>query len=61
MKSKMTLLDWRLRLQTSGIYRFPAIPDRKAGRQAALPGLAPESALRLRPRRAFIVAPKERC
>ena len=44
---KNALLSWRLRLQTSGIYRVPAIPARnKTGGAAAVaasrPGLAPE-------------------
>ena len=42
--------NWRLRLQTSGIYRDPAIPGRKlkvktggsAAGAASRPGLAPE-------------------
>jgi hypothetical protein len=55
------LLNWRLRLQTSGIYRFIAIPGPygSAGRRNDLrpPGLAPGSALRLRPRRALSSAP----
>jgi hypothetical protein len=60
---KTTLLNWRLRLQTSGIYRDPAIPDdkNKTGGPAAVaaprPGLAPESALRLHPCRALPSAP----
>jgi hypothetical protein len=58
MKRKIAFLDWRLRLQTSRIYRFPAIPGRKRrGGKPPLPGLAPESALRLRPRRALSSAP----
>ena len=59
---KNALLSWRLRLQTSGIYRVPAIPARnKTGGAAAVaasrPGLAPESALRLHPCRALPSAP----
>ncbi len=49
-KRKRTLLNWRLRLQTSGIYRDPAIPGCKvkvktggsAAEAASRPGLAPE-------------------
>ena len=48
-------LSWRLRLQTSGIYRVSAIPcgqtEIKTGGSAAAaasrPGLAPKSALRI--------------
>ena len=47
---KTTFLNWRLRLQTSGIYRDPAIPGCKvkvktggsAADAASRPGLAPE-------------------
>jgi hypothetical protein len=47
---KRAFLTWRLRLQTSGIYRDPAIPGCKvkvktggsAADTAARPGLAPE-------------------
>ena len=54
-------LSWRLRLQTSGIYRVSAIPcgqtEIKTGGSAAAaasrPGLAPKSALRLHPCRAL--------
>jgi hypothetical protein len=52
-------LNWRLRLQTSGIYRVAAIPviKNKTGGSAAdaasRPGLAPKSALRLHPCRAL--------
>jgi len=46
-KRKLALLNWRLRLQASGIYRLSAIPDsRRDGTSPPLPGLAPESALR---------------
>ncbi len=62
---KMSFLIWRLCLQTSGIYRAPAIPGSeikiKTGGTAAnavsRPGLAPESALRLHPCRALPSAP----
>jgi hypothetical protein len=62
---KRALLSWRLRLQTSGIYRDPAIPGDpskiKSGGAAAYaasrPGLAPGSALRLHPCRALSSAP----
>ena len=48
MKRKMSFLYWRLRLQTSGIYRLAAIPDgQRGGTSPPLPGLAPESALRI--------------
>lgn len=61
-KRNMTFFDWRLCLQTSGIYRFPAIPgsSRKtggAGYAQPRPGLAPKSALRLHPCRALSSAP----
>jgi hypothetical protein len=60
-KRKTTLFSWRLRLQTSGIYRFTAIPGRHktggAGFAQPRPGLAPESALRLHPCRALSSAP----
>ena len=35
MKRKISLLDWRLCLQTSGILRLPAIPDGRRGGKAA--------------------------
>ena len=59
---KLSILNWRLCLQTSGIYRFAAIPgcnrfNRRGRVYPAPPGLAPESALRLRPRRALPSAP----
>jgi hypothetical protein len=59
---KHALLNWRLRLQTSGIYRASAIPAKnKTGGSAAAaasrPGLAPESALGLHPCRALPSAP----
>ncbi len=58
MKRKMSFLYWRLRLQTSGIYRIGAIPDgRRGGTSPPQPGLAPESALRLHPCRALPSAP----
>ena len=49
-KRKRPFLNWRLRLQTSGIYRNPAIPGCKvkiktggsAADAASRPGLAPE-------------------
>jgi hypothetical protein len=62
-KRKMALLCWRLRLQTSGIFRASAIPGSygKTGGAAAdaasRPGLAPESALRVHPCRALPSAP----
>ena len=61
-KRKMSLLNWRLCLQTSGIYRFISIPgsSRKtggAGYAQPRPGLAPKSALRLHPCRALPSAP----
>lgn len=57
--------NWRLCLQTSGIYRDPAIPGCQfkiktggtAADAASRPGLAPESALRLHPCRALPSAP----
>ena len=62
---KKALLNWRLRLQTSGIYRDLAIPGCQikiktsgtAADAASRPGLAPESALRLHPCRALPSAP----
>jgi hypothetical protein len=62
---KTALLNWRLRLQTSGIYRDSAIPGCQikiktsgtAAAAASRPGLAPESALRLHPCRALPFAP----
>ena len=62
---KRALLNWRLCLQTSGIYRDPAIPGCQtkiktggtAVDAASRPGLAPESALRLHPCRALPSAP----
>ncbi len=64
-KRKTTFLNWRLRLQTSGIYRDPAIPGwnvkvktgGSAADAASRPGLAPKSALRLHPCRALSSAP----
>ena len=56
-------LNWRLHLQTSGIYRATAIPGCKvktgglAAVAASRPGSAPESALRLHPCRALPSAP----
>ena len=49
-KRKRSFLNWRLRLQTSGIYRDSAIPGSKvkvktggsAADAASRPGLAPE-------------------
>jgi hypothetical protein len=49
-KRKRSFLNWRLRLQTSGIYRDPAIPvcnvkvktGGSAANAASRPGLAPE-------------------
>ena len=49
-KRKTSFLNWRLRLQTSGIYRDHAIPGRRvkvktggsAADAASRPGLAPE-------------------
>ena len=60
-----SLWNWRLRLQTSGIYRAPAIPGGRNGIKtigsaacaASRPGLAPEAALRLHPCRALSSAP----
>lgn len=59
---KRSSLNWRLCLQTSGIYRFDAIPGWHcktggAADAAPRPGLAPESALRLHPCRALSSAP----
>lgn len=62
---KNAFLNWRLCLQTSGIYRDPAIPGcpskiktgGPAADAASRPGLAPESALRLHPCRALPSAP----
>jgi hypothetical protein len=61
-KRKGSFLKWRLRLQTSGIYRDDAIPggQRKTGGAADAeprPGLAPKSALRWHPCRALSSAP----
>ena len=64
-KRKRPFLNWRLGLQTSGIYRDPAIPGCKvkvktggsAADAASRPGLAPKSALRLHPCRALSSAP----
>ena len=61
-KGRKSSLNWRLRLQTSGIYRLVAIPGwhLKTGGAADAkprPGLAPESALRLHPCRALSSAP----
>jgi hypothetical protein len=61
-KGSKASFSWRLRLQTSGIYRIVAIPGwyRKTGGAADAeprPGLAPESALRLHPCRALSSAP----
>jgi hypothetical protein len=64
-KRKRAVLNWRLCLQTSGIYRDPAIPGCQnkiktggtAADAASRPGLAPESALRLHPCRALSSAP----
>ena len=62
-KGKTLRWNWRLRLQTSGIYRVLAIPGCKsktggsAADAASRPGLAPESALRLHPCRALSSAP----
>ena len=64
-KRKRAVMNWRLRLQTSGIYRDSAIPGNnvkvKTGGAAAYaashPGLAPKSALRLHPCRALSSAP----
>jgi hypothetical protein len=59
---KKSFLSWRLRLQTTGIYRVDAIPGyqiRTGGSAyaATRPGLAPKSALRLHPCRALSSAP----
>ncbi len=61
-KRKMPFLNWRLRLQTSGIYRLSAIPGRCStgtGRASPGPGLVwpRRSALRLHPCRALPSAP----
>jgi hypothetical protein len=61
-KGSCLFLNWRLCLQTSGIYRFPAIPGccRVTGGAEQYPplsGLAPESALRVHPCRALPSAP----
>jgi hypothetical protein len=61
-KRKTSFLNWRLRLQTSGIYRVSAIPGRcntGAGRASPGPGLVwpRKSALRLHPCRALPSAP----
>lgn len=61
-KRKWSFLNWRLCLQTSGIFRFPAIPDRycfnrRGGAMPPRSGLAPESALRVHPCRALSSAP----
>ena len=61
-KGSGLFLNWRLCLQTSGIYRFAAIPGllslQPAGQDyPAPPGLAPESALRVHPCRALSSAP----
>jgi hypothetical protein len=59
---KLSFFNWRLCLQTSGIYRLAAIPGtlsfkRRGEAMPAPPGLAPKSVLRLRPRRALPSAP----
>ena len=59
---KASFLELEARLQTSGIYRHPAIPGcwlQPPGRVYPRPdpGLAPESALRLHPCRALPSAP----
>ena len=56
-KGSGLFLNWRLCLQTSGIYRLAAIPgcygfNRRGRIYPAPPGLAPESALRVHPCRA---------
>ena len=61
-KRKISLLNWRLRLQTSGIYRVSAIPgscNTGAGRASPGPRLVwpRKSALRLHPCRALPSAP----
>lgn len=61
-KRKTSSLNWRLRLQTSGIYRIRAIPggcNTGAGRASPGPGLVwpRKSALRLHPCRALPSAP----
>jgi hypothetical protein len=62
-KRKTAFLYWRLRLQTSGIFRASAIPDcycktgGAAADAASRSGLAPESALRVHPCRALPSAP----
>jgi len=61
-KRKRTFLNWRLRLQTSGIYRVSAIPgswNTGPGRASPGPGLVwpRKSALRLHPCRALSSAP----
>ncbi len=59
--ARLSSRSWRLRLQTSGIFRFQAIPEWSetggAGCARSRPGLAPESALRLHPCRALSSAP----
>ena len=58
---KKACLTWRLRLQTSGIYRDSAIPGGQteittggsAADAASRPGPAPKSALRVHPCRAL--------
>jgi hypothetical protein len=61
MKKDDGAFNWRLCLQTSGIYRDPAIPVvhiKTGGRTcASRPSLAPKSALRLHPCRALSSAP----
>jgi len=61
-KRKIPSFNWRLRLQTSGIYRVSAIPgscNTGAGRASPGPGLVwpRKSALRLHPCRALPSAP----
>lgn len=60
-KRKVSFLNWRLCLQTSGIYRILAIPGTHltsgADRYPPRSGLAPESALRVHPCRALSSAP----
>ena len=60
-KRNLSLFKLEALLQTSGIHRIAAIPGcyRSTGRRAnaRLPGLAPESALRLHPCRALPSAP----
>ena len=65
IKKERAFLNWRLRLQTSGIYRVPAIPGcnvkvktgGSAADAASRPGLAPEVSAQVASLRSLISAP----